>query len=434
MKPKYKQFIFEDYSFDTKANIATLKYSFDGELKFEERIIWDNLDPAGYDQAAFDRVLFGLWIMAGISYYKAYLAPEIVVKKGGLNSAQKAFFDDVYLYGLSQFLYTNQLDPAVVAKFPAGSDHASPAPSLDLKGSLLAVGGGKDSIVAAELLDKLGEDYFTWVVYHHDRFKPLLDKIGKPSFGINRQIDPKLKEVNEQDAYNGHVPVTAIIGFMGAVLAILTGKKSLVWAVESSTDEPNTTWKDLPVNHQYSKSSMFEVIMDKYLKDNVAANMDFYSVLRPLSELRIAEIFCRDYFDKYKGLFSSCNGNFYLDKKDKLSWCGQCPKCAFVYTIFSPFLKKAELMEIFNGRDLFADNNLRGTFEQMLGLDGIKPLECVGEIAEVRTAMQIAKDSGDYPELARFVFPRPDYDYKKWHRSYMPDQIESRLKELLGSA
>ena len=432
MNQLYKTFIFESYDWDAKTNTAKLHYGFDGKVNFTEEVKWE-VGPAKYDQAILDKALFGLWIAAGISYYQAYLPPQIVIKKGSLDVIQKKFFDSLYLNGLSQFFYTNQVNPEGLINFPAGDTSvAKSRGKIGGSGSLVALGGGKDSITAAELMSELNLDFDLWAVYHADRFASIAQAIGRPIHGVSRKIDPAIIRLKEQHgAYNGHVPITAIIGFMGAVLAILTGKKSLVWAIESSTDEPNTTWRGLPVNHQYSKSSMFEADMSEYLRNFVASDLEYYSILRPLSELRIAEIFCQQYFHKYKHLFSSCNANFTLGRTEKLGWCGKCPKCAFIYAIFSPFLAKAELMELFGGRDLFADEDLRGSFEQMLGIDGIKPLDCVGEIAEVRTAVQIAKDSGNYPELALFEFPKPDYDYREWHKNGVPKDIEVRLKQLL---
>lgn len=432
MSPKYNQFIFEDYEFDAATNQAKFHYSLDGKLNFTETTTWQ-VKSAQYSSAVLDRALFGLWLMAGVSYYKTYLPKQIVIKKGGLSSKQKEFFDSIYINGLAQFFYTNQLDWKDVVNFPV-DEYANPqVEKLEGTGSLVALGGGKDSIVAAELMNALSEDFDCWVVNHADRFLGLGEVLGTNILPVTRQLDPQLAELNEADAYNGHVPITAIIGFIGICLAILSGKKSLVWANEASTDEPNTTWQGLEVNHQYSKSSMVESQMQNYIQEFIAPDLEYYSLLRPLSELRISEVFCKNYIDKYKGLFSSCNlANFKQGNTSAMTWCGECPKCAFVFTIFSPFLTKAKLMDIFGGKDLFADESLTGTFEQMLGIDGHKPLECVGEVAEVRTAVQMTKAKGEYPELTRFKFPKPDYDYKLWHTNHIPADIEVKLKEILA--
>ncbi len=434
MNGPYQQFIFEDYKFDAATNTAKFHYSLDGKLGFTETIRWDVKSVSSYSAVALENALFGLWIAAGTSYYQAYLPPQIVIKKGSLDKQQKQFFDTLYLHGLSQFFFTNQIDPAGLIDFPAASTAlAKASPHINGSGSLVALGGGKDSIVAAELMKKLGQDFDLWAMYHAERFAGLAQTIDRPIHGVTRTVDPRIIQLKEQPgAYNGHVPITAIVGFVGVVLAILLGRESLVWAIESSTDEPNIIWKGLEVNHQYAKSSMFERDMAGYIRDNIATNLEYYSILRPLSELRIAEIFCKDYFAKYRHLFSSCNANFILGRNDKLGWCGKCPKCAFVYTIFASFVEKRKLMELFGGRDLFADEELRGTFEQLLGIDGHKPLECVGEIAEVRTAVQMAKDSGQYPELARFDFPPPDYDYREWHQNLLPKPLETQLRSILA--
>lgn len=432
MSAKYAQFVFEDYEFDSATNTAQFHYSFDGQVNFTETITWQ-VETVGYDSQILDKALFGLWIMAGVSYYKTYVPHEIVIKKGGLSVEQKKFFDSIYLNGLAQFFYTNQLDWKNVINFPIAGKKDEAASSIGGNGGLVALGGGKDSIVAAELMNELGQDYSCWVVNHAERFEQLSQTTGRPLLPVTRQLDPQLLKLNETDAYNGHVPITAIIGFMGVVLAILTGKKSLVWANESSTDEGNTNWQGLEVNHQYSKSSMFEADMARYIQTHIASDLEYYSILRPLSELKIADIFCNKYFDKYQGLFSSCNlANFKQGNTDQMTWCGECPKCAFVFVIFSPFLPKAKLMELFGGKNLFADEQLRGTFEQMLGIDGHKPLECVGEVAEVRTALQMTKAKGEYPELKQFDFPESDYDYQAWHTNRIPNELETKLEELLS--
>lgn len=433
MSTSYKAFIFEDYEFDRITNTAKFHYSLDAKLKFTETIKWD-VKTVHYNKVALDKALFALWVMAGVSYYKTYAPKEIVINKGELDAQQKKFFDSIYLNGLAQFFYTNQLEWKNRINFPALKQHTNPVEVTNGEGSLVALGGGKDSIVAAELMNKLQQDYSCWVVNHVERFGTLSQTIGQPLLAVTRQLDPELLKLNEADAYNGHIPITAIINFISVVLAILTGKKSLVWANESSADEGNTIWQGLEVNHQYSKSSAFEAEITNYIQTYIAKDLEFYSILRPLSELRIAEIFCNNYIDKYHGLFSSCNlANFKQGNTRQMTWCGQCPKCAFVYAIFSPFLPKAKLMELFGGKDLFADEALRGTFEQMLGIDGHKPLECVGEVAEVRTALQMSKESGNYPELAQFDFPKPDYDYKLWHNNQIPKAVEAQLKDILAS-
>ena len=424
---KYNEFIFEDYSFDLATKKARFSYSLDGKLKFTEEIIW-NIEPVNYDTEILDNALFGLWIMAGISYYKTYLPNKIKIKKGKLNEEQARFFNKTYLLGLAQFFYTNQLDWHDSINFESNTSEQHFVPPSNGEGAISALGGGKDSIVAAEILKESKVDTDLWAVNQAERFENLANKMNLKILSVTRKIDPLLLELNGKDAYNGHVPITAINSFIGVVLAILTGKKSVIWAIESSADEINTSWKGLQVNHQYSKSYEFEKEMANYIKKNIAKDLEHYSILRPLTELRISEIFCKNYIDKYNGLFSSCNANFSLNNNDKLNWCGKCPKCAFVFIVFSPFIKKSNLLGLFNGRNIFADEDMKPIIEELLGISGHKPLECVGEIAETRLAINMAKDTGEYPELNQFDFPTVKYDYKKWSSNSIPKELLENIK------
>jgi 7-cyano-7-deazaguanine synthase in queuosine biosynthesis len=330
--------------------------------------------------------------------------------------------------GLAQFFYTNQLDWYDSINFVPKTNEQYFAPPSNGEGAISALGGGKDSIVAAEILKEAKVDTDLWAVNQAERFENLANKMNLKILSVTRKIDPLLLELNGKDAYNGHVPITAINSFIGVVLAILTGKKSVIWAIESSADEINTSWKGLQVNHQYSKSYEFEKEMANYIKKNIAKDLEHYSILRPLTELRISEIFCKNYIDKYNGLFSSCNANFSLNNNDKLNWCGKCPKCAFVFIVFSPFIKKSNLLGLFNGRNIFADEDMKPIIEELLGISGHKPLECVGEIAETRLAINMAKDTGEYPELNQFDFPTVKYDYKKWSSNSIPKELLENIK------
>ena len=64
--------------------------------------------------------------------------------------------------------------------------------------------------------------------------------------------------------------------------------------------------------------------------------------MRPLSELAVAERFART--SRYDDVFSSCNRNFrILGPKPADRWCGQCPKCHFVFLALAPFMSRLPL-------------------------------------------------------------------------------------------
>jgi hypothetical protein len=76
-------------------------------------------------------------------------------------------------------------------------------------------------------------------------------------------------------------------------------------------------------------------------------------------------------------------------------WCGNCPKCLFVFIILSPFLENDKLIEIF-GKDLLNDPNLMLDFDQLTGIEKVKPFECIGTVDEVNWALnQIIEKNGN---------------------------------------
>ena len=68
--------------------------------------------------------------------------------------------------------------------------------------------------------------------------------------------------------------------------------------------------------------------------------------------------------------------------------CGVCPKCAFVYATLRPFLSDEDAQRIF-GQELYENKELTTTYKELLGIDGIKPFECVGTNEEVTYAMYL---------------------------------------------
>ncbi len=421
---KYQNFIFERYEFNSATKKLRFYYSYDGILDFCETYTFD-FDFVAYSDQALDRAFFSLFIMAGISYYKCYLAPNIIIESGKLSESDYDFFKTTYQKGLGEFFYVNNLDPKTKINFPTDFVNNPPI-EFHNNGLLLGVGGGKDSLLSYEFLRASGQDLTTWSLDHREQLQPLVEAMGSNHYFVEREWDRKLLEINQQDAYNGHVPISAIFALVSVVTAILTGKKDLIVSNEQSANEANLEYKGVSINHQYSKSSDFERHLQSYLKANYAQSINYYSFLRPLSEVYIAELFAKRYFDKYKTLFSSCN-NAYNHQSHQIYWCGKCPKCAFIFLAFTPFVERFKLEELWH-RNLILDENLDELYRRILGISGDKPLECIGEIKESRAAMKLAQEI--YPELLKYDFDLPaDYNYKNLSDTQdMPIEMFELLK------
>ena len=72
-----------------------------------------------------------------------------------------------------------------------------------------------------------------------------------------------------------------------------------------------------------------------------------------------------------------------------LRWCCECAKCHFVFLALAPFLDPPELEEIF-GCNLLDAAGRKEIYNQLLGIAGHKPFECVGRIDEARLAARLA--------------------------------------------
>lgn len=423
----YRQFIFESYAFDEQAKTLTLRYSLDGDVMFTETFRF-GFEFAPYDPAVLDRAACMLWLMAGVSYYKAFIPHEIVVKGVELDSRMARFFSKTYQRGLGEFWFVNRLNPHTPVTFPETSSAAIPAlqNSHPGTGPLIGIGGGKDSLVSVELLRGNMDDIASWSVGHEAQLAPLVERIGFPHFFVERTWDRKLLELADKGALNGHVPISAIIGCVGIVTAVLAGRRDVVVSNEQSANEPDFVYEGVAINHQYSKSQEFEDDFQKLLQHLFGDTLRYYSFLRPLSELHIAEIFASHAFAKYKDVFSSCNRAF-IHTSNSISWCGVCPKCAFTFLMLTPFVSRSELEALWGGKNLLLDPALEGTYRQLLGIEGGKPLDCVGEIKESRSAMREAQKT--YPELAdRYTFELPDdYDYRTLASHHMPADIYDYL-------
>jgi hypothetical protein len=210
-----------------------------------------------------------------------------------------------------------------------------------------------------------------------------------------RKIDPALLELNTRGARNGHVPITGILSAIAVASAVIHGADEVVMSNEWSASAGNVVWNGREVNHQWSKSLEFETAFRAVVDEALAGAVDYFSLLRPLTSLRIAQLFAQH--PAYLSTFRSCNRSFHIDEHARRTeWCAECDKCCFVDLILSPFVDAATLDEVFGGREPLRRESLRPQFDLLLSLGaGRKPFECVGDEHECRTAAYLAARRDD---------------------------------------
>ena len=187
-------------------------------------------------------------------------------------------------------------------------------------------------------------------------------------FALDERQHARIRDIHQQDP--------AMLAFYTRLASILTGIPNVALSNESSANE--STVLGTSVNHQYSKSLEFEDDFRAY-----CPGFNYFSFLRPLSELQIAMLFSQ--FVDYHDVFRSCN----VGSKQDI-WCGHCAKCLFAYIILSPFIAPARLNRIF-GKSMLDDLSLQHEFDQLTGQAETKPFECVGTVNEVLAALSMAK-------------------------------------------
>jgi len=396
------RFVRRDYA----DGVASLTYAFDDGPELVERIAFpDAPSLAPERRAAFEAALDLMHLVAGVSYYKAGVPETIRVEGSACDARTAALLDDLYLHGLGEFAYHNRLDLRGRIRFPVTHAALPSAAALGLPArTLVPVGGGKDSLVSVEILKSAGVAATAVWIGNSPLIEACATRTGLPRLNIGRELSPLLFEYNRAGAYNGHIPVTAINSAILVVAAVLYGFDAIAFSNERSASSATLEYDGQPVNHQWSKGWAFECAFGDVVRARVAADLSYYSLLRPLSELAVTARFARS--TRYDDVFSSCNRNFrILGPKPADRWCGQCPKCHFVFLALAPFLPKPRLLSIF-GRNLLDDAELAGAFDALMEYRSHKPFECVGEGIEARAALAALAARAEWREdalVARFA-------------------------------
>ncbi|MEE6311750.1 hypothetical protein V1634_33480 [Plantactinospora veratri] len=395
-------FSFPAHSFDPATGEATLEYALtgpDGELRFAERVTFPQpaAPPSPEALATFGRVLELLHLVAGVSYYKAAAPPRLVLP-APLGAEAVSLVTAVYTAGLAEYAYRNdlphvleltpELPPGRVTE-PTWWDNSDRRP-------LSTVGGGKDSIVSLEALRRAGFDPVPFSVNPNHIIVSVDEASGLTPLAARRRLDPALIELNAAGARNGHIPVTAINSLIAVATAVLHGLGPVVMSNERSASDPNLVWHGVEVNHQWSKGVEAEGLLRAALAGHAGLTEPYFSLLRQLSELHIARLFAQ--FTRYDDVVTSCNAAFKLsDPSDR--WCGNCPKCRFIFLALAPFMPRARLVRIF-GADLLADPAQAPGYLELLGIDAHKPFECVGEVEESVVALGLVAEHPDWRDAA----------------------------------
>ena len=387
-RKQYPLFVYESFEYSIDEKGLKIVFTFiNGEHTFKPSLLVEKKDFFTFSHLSkeqLDLLVFHMGMIELISYWKALCSPKVLIKPYALTPKQKEFFTKVYYHGLGEFFYINGI--TISQNDFLTLENANEAYTISQEFELndeyiIPIGGGKDSVVTLDLLLSANRDIKPFIINPRGATTECCSIAGfseSETITCKRVIDAHLLELNAQGCLNGHTPFSAMLAFTTLLISALTKRKNIALSNEDSASE--STVKGSEVNHQYSKSFEFENDFRSYVKEFINPEFNYFSFLRPLSELHIAKLFSQL---NYQSVFKSCNAG----SKQNI-WCGKCPKCLFAFIILSPFLSRKELEAIFS-KNLFADKELEEYFLQLCGQRETKPFECVGTISEVNVALAL---------------------------------------------
>jgi hypothetical protein len=460
LRRKHPRFLYQSFGLEQtgKDLKITFRFKLEPDIVFTPDIVIESTDCSridSLDTPTLERLAFHLGLIEMLSYWKTACPAEVVIEAGALDHWQIQWWKDLWLRGMGEFFYVNQIDSRspeylkIFAPAPhARSNLQSRGGQLPVRRSLVMVSGGKDSAFTLHELCAAGEDFNCLLLNPPPSAVEVAAIAGcKAPITVRRTLDARMLDLNRQGYLNGHTPFSALLAIVGLTCATLFDYDRVVVSNERSSDEGNVDFLGAEINHQYSKTFAFETAIREYAHGYLAPGISYFSIVRPLFEIQVCRLFarCTEYFHAFK----SCNR-----EQKQGTWCGRCAKCVSVFMTMAPFISRDDMVAIF-GKDVFEDADAIALVRSLLGIEGTKPFECVGTRQELLAGLFLSirrRKAGSAalpPLLARAereILPAigiPPDELNRlsatilsaWsERHYLPPEFAQRLKSQLAVA
>lgn len=377
IKP-FETFYVQSFEIDWETYILKFYYRFDNCDPFCERIDFSahaSKVRNSIDQDIVQTIIASAHIAFGVSYYKAYPTKHIVIENQILDTTQARYRKNFYRTSLSEFFYTNKIDPDILSMVISTGTISYTSHTISLQERwLIPLWWWKDSCVTIELAKAHDFPFAMFSFWQkYQRHWLVAQKNTQDWIYTIRHIDPQLFDMNTAWYYNWHVSITWLISFISLFFAYIFDYRYILLSNEHSANYWNVLWSK-EINHQYNKSYQAEKDFRDFYMQYISPDIEYFSLLRPLYEIDIAKIFAQ--YTQYFDVFSSCNANFFITKNKTEKRCCVCPKCLFVFIILHAWLSPKDMEKIF-WKNLFDDISLLWLSHELLWRSGIKPFECV---------------------------------------------------------
>ncbi len=411
-------------SFTRSRHQLSFTYGID-DLRFENAYWYNDVDlialEAQYGQAMLDKIYFH--IMAFEINKLISLQPQ-TIDLGDFASFHTIAFERLWRKinrkVWSQWRYEHQrpdyAGPEFTSKPTTRSIQAIQRQATPTEDILCFCGGGKDSLFAMTLLERLRLPYASFsysnsVYGKADRQHKLIQELLKHVQPAKQHrlwvydsfIDSPVLRIYPEYG-SKYITAAETPSSIFSVLPVLLqhGYHDIVLAHEHSANVGNLIWTltGEEINHQWGKSFAAERLLNEYLRTEFISDCNYFSIIQPVYDVLI--------FNGLKWAIEaipathSCN----IDKP----WCCRCPKCAYVWLNYMAYLDVNLVDSIFH-INLFDIEENQPWFYHMLGLGEHTPFECIGQIQEVQLAFELCKRkgvTGKAMQLYRQHFPSLD--------------------------
>ena len=418
------------FDFDPARNTARFNYAFDDTHSFQEVVELGGPPLGSRAGSGIESALRLVHLAAGVSYYKAAAPARIIVETGPLSRGKQGSCTTCTTRACASSRQANSLDVPLRFEVEAGPEpgpvagtavpgegplsatvegHRHDAPG---EGIAVPIGGGKDSIVLVEALKVASPppELAVWLVAVNPQpaMRRTAGVAGLPLASVKRTISPRLLELNLGGALNGHVPITAIVSLIVVAAGYVYGYDTTLMALERSADEATSFVGDVAVNHQWSKSTECELGLRSVIRESVSRASSTPRLCARAARSR-SQGGSRTCPPTTRG-FRSCNRAYRSGTVSDI-WCGQCPKCRFVFLMLAPFLEPGRLAAIF-GENLLDDLQQAEGFRDLFAA-GRKPYECVGEQRESLLAFLLLLEHPDWRDASVVAALRPELEHSR---------------------
>ena len=292
--------------------------------------------------------------------------------------------------------------PQVPAAQRLGQDYVSRPVKLvaTSEGKLLKLcGGGKDSLVSAQLLEGAGLKYDAMVYSHniygtaqrqHDLIDAMLAHTAAGgrhrAWVYDNAVDSPAARLYPEYGVNNLIQAETVSSYWTALpIALQHNYTRVALGITKSTDEHNLVWEKTgeEINYLWGMSTEAETLLHDYIQTELVSNLSFFHLLRPIYDIVVFSLLAKS--SEAVPSTHSC--------AQQKPWCCKCPKCLYVWMHLVAYLDEAVVEQMFD-KNLFDLPENSRFIRKMLGLEGYKPNDCVGTVSETQVAYLLCRAKG----------------------------------------